>query len=95
MAFRQVVQEETYGGVTMRIHRFVEKKMVARGIPTGVEGQLHYIAEPTDVHQLEIVLNNASALIEPGALQYSYGNLTAEIVRHEAQKGFFIQTLSQ
>ncbi len=89
MAFRQVVQEETYGGVTMRIHRFVEKKMVARGIPTGVEGQLHYIAEPTDVHQLEIVLNNASALIEPGALQYSYGNLSAEIVRHEAQKGFF------
>ncbi|WP_086607458.1 AIM24 family protein [Erythrobacter donghaensis] len=89
MAFRQVVQEETYGGVTMRIHRFVEKKMVARGIPTGIEGQLHYIAEPTDVHQLEIVLNNASALIEPGALQYSYGNLSAEIVRHEAQKGFF------
>jgi uncharacterized protein (AIM24 family) len=89
MAFRQLIQEETYGGVTMRIHRYVEKKMVARGLPTGVEGQFHYIAEPTDVHQLEIELKNAAALIEPGALQYSYGSLSAEVVRHEANKGFF------
>ncbi|WP_379921542.1 AIM24 family protein [Erythrobacter sp. R86502] len=89
MTFRQVIQEESRGGVTMRVHRFVEKKMVARGIPTGVEGQFHYIAEPTEVYQLEIVLDNASALIEPGALQYSYGNLTADVVRHEANKGFF------
>jgi uncharacterized protein (AIM24 family) len=73
MAFREMIQEETRGGVTMRVHRYVEKKMVARGLPTGVEGQMHYIAEPTDVHQLEIELNNAAALIEPGALQYSYG----------------------
>ena len=89
MAFRQVVQEESRGGVTMRVHRYVEKKLVARGLPTGVEGQMHYIAEPTEVHQLEIVLDNGAALIEPGALQYSYGNLSAEVVRHEANKGFF------
>ena len=56
MAFRQMIQEESRGGVTMRVHRYVEKKMVARGLPTGVEGQMHYIAEPTDVHQLEIFL---------------------------------------
>lgn len=89
MAFRQLIQEESRGGVTMRVHRYVEKKMVARGLPTGIEGQFHYIAEPTDVHQLEIVLNNGAALIEPGALQYSYGNLEADVVRHEANKGFF------
>jgi uncharacterized protein (AIM24 family) len=89
MAFRQMIQEESRCGVTMRVHRYVEKKMVARGLPTGVEGQMHYIAEPTDVHQLEIELSNASVLIEPGALQYSYGNLSAEVVRHEANKGFF------
>jgi uncharacterized protein (AIM24 family) len=89
MAFRQMIQEETRGGVTMRVHRYVEKKMVARGLPTGVEGQMHYIAEPTDVHQLEIELNNAAALIEHGALQYSYGNLSVEVIRHEAGKGFF------
>lgn len=89
MAFREMVQEESRDGVTMRVHRFVEKKMVARGIPTDVEGQYHYVAEPTEVHQLEIELNNASALIEPGALQYSYGNLTAEVIQHEKGKGFF------
>jgi len=89
MAFRQLIQEETQGGVTMRVHRYVEKKMVARGLPTGLEGQFHYIAEPTDVHQLEIELSNAAALIEPGALQYSYGNLSVEVVRHEPNKGFF------
>jgi uncharacterized protein (AIM24 family) len=89
MAFRQVIQEETKGGVTMRIHRYVEKKMVARGLPTGVEGQMHYIAEPTEVHQLEIELNNAAVLIQPGALQYSYGNLAVEVIKHEPNKGFF------
>lgn len=89
MAFRQLVQEESRGGITMRVHRYVEKKMVARGLPTGVEGQLHFIAEPTDVHQLEIELTNAAALIEPGALQYSYGNLAVDIIRHEPNKGFF------
>lgn len=89
MAFRQLIQEENHGGITMRVHRYVEKKMVARGIPTGVEGQLHYIAEPTNVHQLEIELKNGAVLIEPGALQYSYGNLSVEVVRHEANKGFF------
>ena len=89
MAFRQCIQEESRGGVTMRVHRYVEKKMVARGLPTGVEGQLHYIAEPTEVHQLEIELNNGAVLIQPGALQYSYGNLTVDVIRHEANKGFF------
>ena len=89
MAFRQCIQEESRGGVTMRVHRYVEKKMVARGLPTGVESQLHYIAEPTEVHQLEIELNNGAVLIQPGALQYSYGNLTVDVVQHEANKGFF------
>ncbi len=89
MPFRQLIQEETQGGVTMRVHRYVEKKMVARGLPTGLEGQFHYIAEPTDVHQLEIELSNAAVLIEPGALQYSYGTLSVEVVRHEPNKGFF------
>ena len=94
MAFRQLVQEETQGGITMRLHRYAEKKMVARGLPTGVEGQMHYIAEPTDVHQLEIVLNNDAVLIEPGALQYSYGNLKIDVIRHEANKGFFARQVA-
>jgi uncharacterized protein (AIM24 family) len=49
--------------------------------------------QPTDSHQLEIVLNNASVLIEPGALQYSYGSLRAEVIRHE-NKGFFARQMA-
>lgn len=93
MAFRTVIQEESFEGVTMRVHRYVEKRLVPRGIPTETPGVLHYIAEPTDVHQLEIVLDNAAALIEPGALQYSYGSLTAEVVKHE-NKGFFARQMA-
>lgn len=93
MSFRALVQEETRDGVTIRVHRFVEKRMVAKGIPTGVEGHMHYIAEPTDVHQLEIELDNAAVLIEPGALQYSHGSLTAEIIKHE-NKGFFARQVA-
>jgi len=87
MSFRALVQEESRDGVTFRVHRLVRKKLV--GSASGGDADLvQYAVQPSDCHQLEIVLDNASALIEPGALQYSYGSLKPEIIRHE-NKGFF------
>jgi len=93
MSYRAAIQEETHEGVTMRIHRLVEKRLIARGIPTETPGALHYVTDKTDIHQLEIVLGGTAALIEPGALQYSYGDLRAEVVRHE-NKGFMARAIA-
>lgn len=93
MGYLVPIQEETREGVTMRIHRFVEKRPVLRALPTQDPAVLHYTTETTDIHQLEIELQNGSALVEPGALQYMYGQLQAEVIRHE-NKGFLARAVS-
>lgn len=93
MGYMQEVQSQSLDGVTMRVHRFMEKRPVARGIPTQDPAVLHYITEQTAIHQVEIELTNSAALIEPGALQYMHGKLQAEVIRHE-NKGFLARAVS-
>lgn len=93
MGYMALIQEESREGVTMRIHRFVEKRPTLRAIPTQDPAVTHYNIEKTDIHQLEIVLQNGATLVEPGALQYMSGQLQAEVIRHE-NKGFLARAVS-
>lgn len=93
-SFRKPTQSETRDGVTMTVHRYAEKRLVTRGIPSADGLNTQYVAEGTDIHQLQIVLKGGAALIEPGALQYMHGRIQSEVVRHEAGKGFFARTIA-
>ena len=95
MSYLVPVTEEQHGNVTMKVHRFVDKRHVARAIPTAdPAAPPHYIAERTDIHQLEITLNNGAVLVEPGALQYMHGRLTSEVIRHEPGKSFLSRAVA-
>lgn len=85
--FRKLDESAEADGVRIDKYRFVEKRLVTRGIATG-EGGFHYIAEATDVFQLCITLSGGSILLEPGALQYMHGNIETSVQKHE-DKGFF------
>ena len=50
--YKKLEQEEARDGVAMRVHRFVDKRLVTRGIPTADGTGLHYIAEATEIYQL-------------------------------------------
>ena len=94
MGYMTPIQEETRDGVTMRVHRFVEKRPVVRAIPTAdPAAPNHYITERTDIHQLEIELKNGAMLLEPGALQYLHGNVSTDVVRHE-ERGFLSRAIA-
>lgn len=93
MGYMTPIQEDSREGVTMRIHRFIEKRPALRAIPTQDPAVLHYTIENTDIHQLEITLQNGATLVEPGALQYMFGQLQAEVIRHE-NKGFLARAVS-
>lgn len=93
MGYMVPVQEESREGITMRIHRFIEKRPAMRAIPTQDPSIVHYTIEKTEMHQLEIAMNAGAALVEPGALQYMFGQLQAEVVRHE-NKGFLARAVS-
>ncbi len=85
--FRKLEGSAEADGVRIEKYRFVEKRLITRGIPTG-EGSFHYVAEATDIYQLCIVLTGGAILLEPGALQYMYGNIETTVQKHE-DKGFF------
>ena len=85
--FRKLEDSVEADGVRIEKYRFVEKRLVTRGIPT-TEGSFHYVAEATDVFQLCIILTGGSVLLEPGALQYMHGKIEATVQKHE-DKGFF------
>lgn len=93
MGYIMPIQEETRDGVVMRIHRFVEKRPIVRAMPTQDPAIFHYSMVQTDIHQLEIQLQNGSTLLEPGALQYMFGKLQTEVIRHE-NKGFLARAVS-
>ena len=90
--FRKLEDSVEGDGVRIEKYRFVEKRLVTRGIPTG-EGSFHYVAEATDVFQLCITLNGGSVLLEPGALQYMHGQIQTAVQKHE-DKGFFGRALA-
>lgn len=87
-------EEESRGGVKFRVHRYATKRMVTRGVlsPDGMNTQ--YIVEPNSITQLEININGAGVLLEPGALQYMHGSINSEVVRHEENKGFIARAIS-
>lgn len=94
LGYMTQIDEQQVNGVLIRTHRFVEKRPVARGIPTADPAVIHYITEQTDVHQLEIVLDNGAVLLEPGALQYMHGKIASDVVQHEAGKGFLARAVA-
>jgi uncharacterized protein (AIM24 family) len=91
---RVKIDSEEADGVTISTYRFVEKRPVARLVP-GVGNDaagapmMHVVVEPTDVFQIGVELKGGSMLLEPGALQYHHGKISAEVVQHEPGKGFF------
>lgn len=94
MGYMTPIQEETHSGVTMRVHRFVEKRPIVRAVPNAnPEAPSQYITERTDIHQLEVELAGGAALIEPGALQYMHGKITADVIRHE-ERGFLSRAMA-
>lgn len=93
-AFRVPVDSAEMGGVKMTVHRFTEKRMVTRGIPTPDGTSVQFVVQATDIHQLKIELSGGGVLIEPGALQYMSGRIESDVHKHEAQKGFLSRAIS-
>jgi uncharacterized protein (AIM24 family) len=91
-SFRKLEESAEADGVKIDKYRFVEKRLITRGIPTA-EGGFHYVAEATDIFQLCITLTGGSILLEPGALQYMHGNIETTVQKHE-DKGFFGRALA-
>lgn len=85
--YRKLEDTVEADGVRIEKYRFVEKRLITRGIPT-TEGSVHYVAESTDIFQLCITLTGGSLLLEPGALQYMHGKISSTVEKHE-EKGFF------
>ena len=90
--FRRLEDSVSAGGVTIEKYRFVEKRLVTRGVPTA-EGGVHYIVENTDIFQLCIKLSGGAVMLEPGALQYMHGKIESTVQQHE-DKGFFGRALA-
>lgn len=90
--FRKLEDSVEANGVRIDKYRFVEKRLITRGIPTA-EGGFHYVAEATDVYQLGITLTGGGILLEPGALQYLHGKIETTVEKHE-DKGFFSRALA-
>src|SRR3546814_14941235 len=84
--FRKLEDTVEADGVKIEKYRFVEKRLITRGIPTA-EGGFHYVAEATDVFQLCITLSGGSVLLEPGAPQYLHGKIQTTVQKPET-KGF-------
>lgn len=90
--FRRLEEAVEAGGVRIEKYRFVEKRLITRGMPTA-EGGVHYIVENTDIFQLCIKLSGGAVMLEPGALQYMHGKIESTVQQHE-DKGFFGRALA-
>ncbi len=90
--YRRLEEEVEGDGVKISKYRYVEKRVVTRGIPTA-EGGLHHITEMTAIFQLCIELNGGAILLEPGALQYMHGKIESSVQQHE-DKGFLSRALA-
>jgi hypothetical protein len=90
--FRRLEESVEAAGVRIEKYRFVEKRLITRGIPTA-EGGFHYIAEATDIFQLCITLTGGAILLEPGALQYMHGKIESTVQQHE-DRGFLSRALA-
>ncbi|MEP9403513.1 AIM24 family protein [Sphingomonas sp. VNH70] len=91
--YMKLESEHGMDGVTMRVHRFVEKRMFSRLIATAPDKEPQYIVEGRDVYQLEVELNGGDVLLEPGALQFHHGQISSSVIRHE-EKGFLARAIA-
>ncbi len=90
--YRRLEEEVEGDGIKIGKYRYVEKRVITRGMPTA-EGGLHYVAEATDIFQLCIELKGGAVLLEPGALQYMHGKIESTVHKHE-DKGFLSRALA-
>lgn len=90
--FRRLEDTVESNGVKIEKYRFIEKRLITRGIATA-EGGVHYVAESTDIFQLCITLTGGSVLLEPGALQYMHGKIESSVQQHE-DRGFLGRALA-
>lgn len=87
-------QRERRGGVTMSVHRYVEKRFTARMIP-GADGvSSHPVVEPTQISQLRIDIEGDGVKLEPGALQYMHGDISSDVVANEPGRGFLSRAIA-
>ena len=63
--FRVAVDTAEMDGVKMTVHRFTEKRMVTRGIPTPDGTTVQFVVQATDIHQLRIDLSGSGVMVEP------------------------------
>lgn len=90
--YRKLVDEVEGDGVRIAKYRYIEKRMVTRGLPTE-GGTITFVPELTDIYQLCIELKGGAILLEPGALQYMHGRIESSVQRHE-NKGFLGRALA-
>lgn len=91
---RVETQRQKTGGVTMSVHRYVEKRFTARMVP-GADGiSMHPVVEPTQISQLCIELDGDGVKLEPGALQYMHGRITSDVVANEPGRGFLSRAIA-
>lgn len=83
--YRTKIDEKIGRGARFELYQFKRKSysLAMGGGPTPVYG-----GDPVTARQLRIVLDGGSALLEPGALQYASGKLTAEVQKND-QGGIF------
>ena len=91
--YMKLDSELSLDNVTMRVHRFVEKRMFTRALPTAADQPPQYIAEGKDVYQVEVSLKGGEVLLEPGALQFHHGQIESSVISHEG-KGFFSRAIA-
>lgn len=92
--YRRPTAAQQGDGIKMTVHRYAEKRLVTRGIPSPDGASVQYVAEGTDIFQLQIELDGGGVLLEPGALQYMHGRIESEVVRHEPGKSFISRAIS-
>ena len=90
-SIRMKIDTEEHEGVSISTYRLTKRRTTACHVPTtgGAAPTAHVELEASDVYQIGIELTGGSVVIEPGALQYHHGKVSAEVVQHEPGKGFF------
>jgi uncharacterized protein (AIM24 family) len=95
MSYRFKVDEMAGSDVSFEVHEFTRTTHAPLGmamwdqVATGPGDNAptirvhHAAAVPLRSRQLRIVLNGASALLEPGALQYARGSLQVEVIKND------------
>jgi uncharacterized protein (AIM24 family) len=81
--FRKLIDSKPGRGCTMEVYQ------VTRNV-------VSYVGKQTQIgRQLRVRLEGGSALLEPGAFQYSNGRITADVQKNDPNAGFFKRAIAQ